>query len=165
MNRRSLAILAFALLLLVVLQRTWGGGGSLPVVSVVDGDTIRVRLNGAVEPVRLIGIDAPEKRAFGRPAQCYAAEADAKAQELLAGTTVRLEFDPSKGRRDHYDRLLAYVWVGDTLVNEWLIRHGYAREFTFNVPYRYRELFKAAEAEARAAGRGLWAADTCGGRR
>ncbi len=131
----------------------------------VDGDTVNVRVNGTVEPVRLIGIDAPEARAPGRTAQCYGPEASAGAEALLQGKTVRLEFDASQGRRDRYDRLLAYVWVGHTLVNESLVRRGYAREFTFDEPYRYRQLFQAAEAEARAAGRGLWAADTCGGSR
>ena len=69
-----------------------------------------------------------------------------------------------KDRRDRYDRLLAYVWVGDMLFNEWMIRQGYAREFTYNEPYRYQQMFQAAEAEARAAGRGLWHASTCAGK-
>ena len=165
MSRRTPAILAIALLILVVLQRTWGGtDGSYPVVSVVDGDTVKVRMGGTVESVRLIGIDAPETNAPGRPVQCFGPEASAKAAELLGGQTIRLEFDESQGRRDRYDRLLAYVWVGDVLANEWMISQGYAREFTFNEPYRYQQTFQMAEVEARAAGRGLWAADTCGGR-
>ena len=164
LNRRTYVILAIALLILVVLQRTWGGAdGSYPVVSVVDGDTVKVRMGGRVESVRLIGIDAPETNAPGRPVQCFGPEASAKAAELLGRKTVRLEFDESQGRRDRFDRLLAYVWVGDVLANEWMIRQGYAREFTFNEPYRYQQTFKMAEDEARAAGRGLWAADTCSG--
>ena len=50
------------------------------------------------------------------------------------------------------------------LFNEWMIRQGYAREFTYNEPYRYQQMFQAAEAEARAAGRGLWHASTCAGK-
>ena len=138
--------------------------GSYPIVSVVDGDTIKVRMSGRVESVRLIGIDAPETNAPGRPVQCFGPEASAKAKELLAGKAVRLEYDDSQDRRDRYDRLLAYAWVGDMLFNEWMIRQGYAREFTYNEPYRYQQMFQAAEAEARAAGRGLWAADTCAGK-
>ncbi len=164
LNRRTFVPLAIALLILVVLQRTWGGAdGSYAVVSVVDGDTVKVRMNGVVESVRLIGIDAPETNAPGRPVQCFGPAASAKAAELLGGQTVRLEFDESQGRRDRFDRLLAYVWVGDVLANEWMIRQGFAREFTFNEPYRYQQTFQMAEAKARAAGRGLWAADTCGG--
>ena len=165
LSGRGFALLALALLIVVFVQRTCGGAdGNYGVVSVVDGDTVKVRVNGAVESVRLIGIDAPETNAPGRPAQCFGSQSGAQAEALLAGKTVRLEFDASQGRRDRYDRLLAYVWVGDTHVNEWLLRQGYAREFTYSAPYRYQSAFRAAEAEARAAGRGLWAADTCGGK-
>ncbi len=153
------------LLVAAVALRSWGGAtGSYPVVAVVDGDTVKVRMGGGVESVRLIGIDAPEAATSGRPAQCFGLDSSAKAGELLAGKAVRLEFDESQGRLDRYGRLLAYVWIDDVHINALMVRQGYAREFTYNLPYRYQAEFKAAEAEARAAGRGLWAADTCGGR-
>lgn len=165
LRRRNLVILVIALLVAAVALRSWGStGGGFPVVSVVDGDTVKVRMGGRVESVRLIGIDAPEPAASGRPAQCFGPDASAKAGELLAGKAVRLEFDESQGRLDRYGRLLAYVWVDDVHVNEWMLRQGYAREFTYSLPYRYQAEFQTAEQEARAAGRGLWAADTCGGR-
>ena len=91
---RTLVLLTIALLIAVVAQRTCGNpDGSYPVVSVVDGDTIKVRMSGRVESVRLIGIDAPETNAPGRPVQCFGPEASAKAKELLAGKAVRLEFE------------------------------------------------------------------------
>lgn len=162
---RNLVALAALLLVAALALRTWGGAaGSYPVVSVVDGDTVKVRMGGGVESVRLIGIDAPEAATSGRPAQCFGPESSAKAKELLAGKVARLEFDESQSRLDRYGRLLAYVWVDDVHVNEWMLRYGYAREFTYNEPYRYQAAFQAAEQEARAAGRGLWAANTCGGR-
>ena len=162
---RNLVVLAALLLVAAVALRSWGGAaGNYPVVSVVDGDTVNVRMGGSVESVRLIGIDAPEPATSGRPAQCFGPDASAKAGELLAGRAVRLEFDESQGRLDRYGRLLAYVWVDDVHINALMVRQGYAREFTYNLPYRYQAEFKAAEAEARAAGRGLWDSNTCGGR-
>jgi micrococcal nuclease len=158
-------IIAIGVILLARVFNTWGDAdGRYPVISVVDGDTIKVRMSGATESVRLIGIDAPEAQAPDRQAQCFATEASAIATELLDGKVVRLEFDASQGRRDRYERLLAYVWIEDENFNEWMIRNGYAREFTYNTTYRHQETFKAAEAEARAAQRGLWAATTCNGR-
>ena len=154
-------MLAAALLVAAVALRSWGGAADrFPVVSVVDGDTVKVRMGGRVESVRLIGIDAPEIGAD----QCFGPESSAQASELLGGKAVRLEFDESQGRLDRYGRLLAYVWIDDVHVNEWMLRHGYAREFTYSSPYRYQASFQAAEEEARAAGRGMWAADTCGGK-
>lgn len=41
-----------------------------------------------------------------------------------------------------------------------MIREGYGHEYTYRIPHRYQERFKAAEREAREQG-GLWAPETC----
>ena len=104
----------------------------------VDGDTIHVQLGGRVEKVRYIGVNAPEiphphHRAHGGPRRTNGyfphttAAGEAARQinlELVGGKSVRLEFDHR--RRDEYRRLLAYVWVGDVMINAELVRRGYA---------------------------------------
>lgn len=84
----------------------------------VDGDTIDVDLNGTVERVRYILVNAPE---LGTRAGQRAKDAN---QKLLQGSTVRLVKD--KVNRDKYGRLLRYVYRGRTFVNSWLVRGGYA---------------------------------------
>jgi micrococcal nuclease len=80
----------------------------------------------------------------------------------LAGQRVMLEKDPSQGERDKYGRVLAYVFRADGLfVNEYLVAQGYAHEYTYDAPYKYQARFKAAQAQAREEGRGLWAPDAC----
>ncbi len=136
------------------------------VVNVVDGDTVDVRINGQVERVRLIGIDTPESVDPRQPVECFGREASARAAELLAGQTVFLEADGSQADRDRFGRLLRYLWLPDgRMANYELIDQGYAFEYTFAVPYRYQAPFKAAEARARAEGRGLWSPATCNGQR
>lgn len=136
------------------------------VVNVVDGDTVDVRVNGQVERVRLIGIDTPESVDPRQTVECFGREAAAKAAELLAGQTVLLEADGSQADRDRFGRLLRYLWLPDgRMANYELIDQGYAFEYTFAVPYRYQAQFKAAEARARAEGRGLWSPATCNGQR
>ncbi len=134
---------------------------------VVDGDTIIVRINGVQERVRLIGIDTPESADPRRPVQCFGREAAEHARQLLNGaTTVWLEEDPSQDSRDRFGRLLRYVWLEDgRMINLEQIAQGFAYEYTYDVPYRYQAIFKAAEQEARAAQRGLWSPETCNGRR
>lgn len=132
------------------------------VAGLVDGDTLTVRIDGATERVRLIGIDTPESVARDRPVECYGPEAKARMAELLpVGTAVRLERDVEA--RDRYGRLLAYVFRAedDLHVNHALVLEGYAeaRRYEPNVA-RQGEL-DAAEAAAKAAQRGLWPA--CGG--
>jgi len=134
------------------------------VVQVVDGDTIKVDENGRTETVRIIGIDTPETVDPRKPVQCFGREASVKAHELLDGQRVYLTPDPTQDSRDRYGRLLAYVDREDGLdYGLWMISNGYAHEYTYHLPYQRQAAYRAAEAEARAAERGLWAPYTCGG--
>lgn len=120
-----------------------------PVVRVVDGDTIIVRLEGTSEHVRYIGIDTPEmddERPAVRRRAAAAREANAR---LVGGRRVRLELDAE--RRDRYGRLLAYVWIGDTLVNEVLVRAGHAAPYTVPPNVKYADRFLDAARDARRA--------------
>jgi micrococcal nuclease len=158
----------FPLLLLlavaVVLVARGGGKGShttfgrAQVLRVVDGDTIRVRLDGHTERVRYIGIDTPESVKPGTPVQCFAKRASAANARLVAGRSVRLVGDVEQ--RDRYGRLLAYVYrePDGEFVNAQLVRDGYARTLTIapNVAHA-RELADLAR-NARREGRGLWSA-------
>ncbi len=134
------------------------------VTQVVDGDTIKVSMNGTVETLRLIGIDTPETKDPRKPVQCFGEEASRKATELLSGRKVRLEADASQGERDTYGRLLRYVWREDGLhFNDWMIRNGYAFEYTYNKPYKYQASFKEAQRYASDNNLGLWSPATCDG--
>jgi micrococcal nuclease len=134
------------------------------VARVVDGDTIEVSLNGAVEDVRLIGINTPETVDPSSPVECFGPEASNRAKELLTGATVYLEADASQDERDRYDRLLRYVWLPDgTLVNLQLVREGYAFEYTYTTPYHYQAEFQRAQGEADTQDVGLWSPATCNG--
>ena len=133
-----------------------------PVLKVIDGDTLQVELDGRAEVVRLIGVDTPESVDPRKPVQCFAQEATNKAKEILLDKKVKLESDPTQGDRDKYNRLLRYAFLenGKNL-SELMISEGFAHEYTYQTPYKYRDEFKAAEAEAKAAKRGLWADATC----
>lgn len=134
-----------------------------PVVKVIDGDTIVVRIDGKDETVRLVGIDTPETVDPRKPVECFGKEASSRAKELLGGKKVRLGVDATQGERGKYGRLLRYVFLEDgTFLNLLMIREGYAHEYTYQTPYQYQTKFKQAQQEARENGRGLWAKDACG---
>ena len=126
------------------------------VVRVVDGDTIRVALPSGEEPVRYIGIDAPESVKPGSPVECFAKRASAFNERLVAGERVRLVRDVEA--RDRYGRLLAYVYrVRDGLfVNAELVRRGYATVATFPPNVAHERDFRRLANRARLSGRGLW---------
>jgi micrococcal nuclease len=136
---------------------TSGAPAAATVTRVVDGDTLVVRVRGADERVRLIGIDTPESVKPRTPVQCFALEASARTKALLPpGTAVRLERDAEL--RDRYERLLAYVYrQSDGLfLNLALAREGFALPYTFPPNVAHADEFVAAAAEARQARRGLW---------
>ena len=135
------------------------------VVSVVDGDTIKVELNGKKETIRFIGMDTPETKDPRKPVQCYGPEAYSRMQHYAQSKSVRLESDPSQGDRDKYDRLLRYVYTEDGKnIAYQMIKEGYAREYTYSKAYVYQGEFKQAQKYAKDNSQGLWAANTCGGK-
>lgn len=121
------------------------------VLRVVDGDTIKIEGD---EVVRYIGIDAPETVHPSKPVQCYGKEASEKNRELVEGKEVFLEKDVSE--TDKYGRLLRYVWLGETLVNEYLVREGYAQASSYPPDVKYQDRFIEAQRLAREEEKGLW---------
>lgn len=132
------------------------------VISVVDGDTVKVNINGTTETLRLIGIDTPETVHPTKPVECFGIEASNKAKEILNNKKVSLEADPSQGDRDKYGRLLRYIILEDgTNFNKLMIAEGYAYEYTYSSPYKYQSEFKQAEINARNSKIGLWTDNIC----
>ena len=145
------------LVALCLVGSAWAGQAATlegVVVKVVDGDTIHVRISEGVEKVRYIGVNAPELHHPRRGEEPGGREARDVNRQLVAGRRVRLELDVQA--RDRYGRLLAYVWVGDTMVNSELVRRGYAQVMTVPPNVRYQRLFLDLQRDAREAGRGLW---------
>ena len=121
---------------------------------VVDGDTIVVDMEGQRYRVRYIGIDTPETHHPSDGANYLGYEAtDANLDWVGEGTTVVLQRDISE--TDQYDRLLRYVWVGDTLANAELVRQGLARVRFYEPDVLYQAEIEAALDEARKADIGL----------
>ncbi len=140
---------------------TFGPDDFCPVARVIDGDTFEANIGGAIDTVRVIGIDTPEIADPRRPVECFGAEASGKAKEILSGQKVRLESDPDQGERDKYGRLLRHVFLEDgTNFGLLMIKRGYAYEYGYPVPGKYRTEFQAAQNYARENSLGLWG-DVC----
>ena len=137
--------------------RTEGpASATVPVVRVIDGDTIEIEIEGRGEDLRMIGVDTPETVKPGTPVECFGPQASAFAHRLLEGRTVRVTFGVE--RRDRYERLLGYVRLGPRMVNEILLRRGLARTLAIPPNDRFAARFERLEMSAARAGRGLWGA-------
>jgi micrococcal nuclease len=128
---------------------------TVTVSRVVDGDTIEISptVDGN-EEVRLIGVDTPETKDPSEGIEPFGPEASAFATDELTEQRVGLEFDVE--REDQYDRLLAYVYVGEEMFNEVLLEEGYAQAYPYEPNTRYEERFAEAQEDARVAGLGIW---------
>ena len=120
------------------------------VTNVVDGDTLRARIGGSTEPVRLIGVDAPER------GDCYFARSTELLRELALDTVVRFQGDSSQRERDRFGRLLAYVVLPDGIdAGEVLLERGAAVVFETRPRFARRKAYVEAQAEAARAAAGL----------
>lgn len=119
------------------------------VVRVIDGDTIEIE---GGKRLRYIGIDTPE--ISGNNPDCFGREAYEKNKELVEGNIVRLEKDVSE--IDRYGRLLRYIYKGDTMINDLLVREGFAYAYTYPPDVKYKDRFLEAQTVARNNNRGLW---------
>lgn len=118
----------------------------------VDGDTIEISIgyNGPKEKVRLLNINTPEEGQTGY----Y--EATSALKDLLEYQTIELEFEkPGEPTRDRYGRVLAFVFVGDKLVNYDMVKQGWTDFYTDYGRGRYALPIEFAEADARSNRRGL----------
>ncbi|MEJ2600865.1 MAG: thermonuclease family protein [Anaerolineales bacterium] len=124
------------------------------VTSVVDGDTIRVKIAGQETYLRYIGVDSPEDTDQHVWLGLEAAEEN---RLLVDGKRVLLFKDTSE--TDSFDRLLRYVLLEDgTFVNLEMVRSGLAQARAYPPDTACRTLFASAETQARQAALGLWSA-------
>ncbi|UVE49576.1 thermonuclease family protein [Haloferax larsenii] len=146
--------------------------------SVADGDTVDVTLaDGTTAELRLLGIDTPETERNASHEKVeewegiedethltdWGENAKEYAKQALGGASVEIEFDPSEDITDPFGRHLAYVYYdttgdgnADTLFNREMVETGYARVYGSSLTKH--DAFWNAEADARAAGTGVWQA-------
>jgi len=121
------------------------------VISVTDGDTIKVAGGKAL---RYIGIDTPETVSLSQPVGCYGKEASDKNKELVLNKEIEIEKDVSE--TDKYGRLLRYVYIDGVMVNEYLVREGYAQANSYPPDIKYQDRLREAQRLAMEEKKGLW---------
>jgi len=144
------------------------------VISVIDGDTIKVDINGETYKVRLVGVNTPEssagvKSGYVDKEERYGEEASDFTKSILSeGDIVWLTKD--KSNTDKYDRLLRVVWLkepeisdlmnidsirGNTLQGKLLV-NGMAEIMIIDPDTSYKEIFTKLQSEAMQKETGMW---------
>lgn len=124
------------------------------VIEVIDGDTIKVMIDGKEETVRFLLVDTPETKHPQKGTQPFGPEAANFTSSMLKGKIIEMEKDITE--RDKYGRLLMYVYVDGKSVQEELLRKGLARVAVYPPDVKYVDRYKQIQEEARKQGIGIW---------
>jgi len=122
------------------------------VTNVIDGDTIVIDKDNQI--IRLLGIDAPETNHPDYPEQKFGQEAKKYLRQRVEFKKIRIEYNIEE-TYDIYNRLLAYIYLNDKLINAEMIKLGFAYVYTKKECSKTKE-FLLLESVARQFKKGVW---------
>jgi micrococcal nuclease len=153
---RTVAIGAMAALLLGMgLQAALTLKEPARVMRIINGDTLTVLYQGKWEEIKLLGLDMPETTLNDRVYEKALKHSTTPAEiinrglsgrefvkkYLQYGSQVWIEFDVQK--RDHYSRLLGYVYLADgRMLNEIILRAGLTEPLLLPPNLKYQQRFQ-----------------------
>ncbi|MEA0561774.1 thermonuclease family protein [Lysinibacillus irui] len=129
-------------------------------IKAYDGDTIQATINGKKRKIRLLMVDTPEMNYNKGGAQPYAEQAKEYTINLLEkAKKIEAVYDIGP-ETDNYDRMLAYVFVDDVLLQESLLDEGLAVVRYIHKPNNtFEDDFRAIQQKAQEAKLNIWSHD------
>ncbi|MFA5905169.1 MAG: thermonuclease family protein [Desulfobacula sp.] len=127
-------------------QTSQGKIQPVTVIGVMDGDTIKVILNGKEEKIRLYGIDSPEKK------QAYGQAATAAIKQILTDREINIKIMDV----DRYGRSVAIVYADGKSANEIMVKAGYAWVYPQYCKMQVCRDWKGYEGDAKGLKMALW---------
>ena len=116
----------------------------------IDGDTAIFIVNNESVKVRFLAIDTPELLLDSGESNPLGKKAsDFTCNILTNAKTIKLEYDPNSTKTDNYDRVLAWIWTDDNLLQKEIVKNGWAEvKYIYN-DYLYVNELKELELEAK----------------
>lgn len=123
----------------------------------VDGDTANLIIDNESKKVRFLAIDTPEsvhptkkEEAFGKDASNFTCD------KLTNAKKIEIEYDPDSDKTDKYNRVLAWIYIDDSLLQRELIINGYAKVAYIYGDYLYTSDLCIEEKKAYEKKIGIW---------
>lgn len=127
-------------------------------VKCVDGDTARFLIDGEERSTRFLAIDTPESVHPKKKPEPYGKEASQyTCDQLTNAKKIVIEYDEGSTKTDQYDRVLAWVFVDDKLLQKDLVSKGYAKVAYLYGNYKYTDILKEEEKKAKLRKLKIWA--------
>lgn len=116
----------------------------------IDGDTVDFIINEKEVKVRFLAIDTPELSSKDEFNKLYALKAkDYTCSKLLNAKKIEIEFDENSKKNDKYGRTLGWVFYDDKLLQQQLIKNGYAKVSYLYDNYKYTDRLIKEEEKSR----------------
>jgi|SaaInlStandDraft_7_1057024.scaffolds.fasta_scaffold02225_3 micrococcal nuclease len=129
---------------------------------IIDWDTVDIIYDWENTRLRLIWIDTPENTTLRNGSiECYWKESKDYLYNILNWKKISIELDKTQWKFDKYGRLLVYIFLNEENINNKIIKEWYGFEYTYNKAYKYIDLFKVSELDAKSKWIWLWSEDTC----
>ena len=88
----------------------------------VDGDTIKIEVDGEVKTIRMLAVDTPESVHPSKGVEFYGKEASNFTCETVTNAKkLEIEYDSGSDKEDKYGRLLVWVFVDGNLFQDMLL--------------------------------------------
>ncbi len=127
----------------------------------VDGDTARFIIDNEVKSTRFLAINTPEIKHGKKKAEPYGNEASKyTCKRLKDAKEIKIEYDDNADKTDKYGRVLGWIFVDDELLQEDLVKNGYAEVKYLYGDYKYTKELQELEKKAKKDKLNMWSDDT-----
>jgi micrococcal nuclease len=120
----------------------------------IDGDTAVFNIDDKIQTVRFLAIDTPEstnkKEFYGKEASTYT------CNKLTSANNIVLELDSNSDEYDRYNRMLAWIFVDEILLQDDIIKNGYGKVAYIYGDYKYTNVLYESEIYAKENKLGIW---------
>ncbi|MCX6557126.1 MAG: thermonuclease family protein [Candidatus Aminicenantes bacterium] len=132
------------------------------VMRIITGDTLTILYQGKWEEIKLLGLDMPETTLNDRVYEKALKNSTTPAEiinrglsgrefvkkYLQYGSQIWIEFDVQK--RDHFSRLLGYVYLADgRMLNEIILKSGLSEPLLLPPNLKYQQRFQELARQAQ----------------
>lgn len=123
----------------------------------VDGDTIKIEVDGKIKTVRMLAVDTPESVHPTKGVEYYGKEASKFTCDTFTNAKkIEIEYDKDSDKEDKYGRLLVWLFVDGKLFQDMLIQGGYAEVAYLYGDYKYTSLLQDHQEVVEIKKIGIW---------
>lgn len=150
-NKTIIYVITVIVIIVLSLFNSNDGKTKVELIRCIDGDSSVLLIDGEEVECRFIAIDAPELATdIGQEVREYTNELLRNANNLY------IELDPKSDEYDKFDRYLCWLWVDDELLEEILVRNGYAKVKYIYDDYKYVDKLNELQDIAKEEKLGIW---------